>query len=85
MDYRRLLKIVVDAGYTGRIGIEYEGDAHTEDEGIKLTKALLERCSRQSVSVEELADASAEPRLNEECHGGLKAFFAKEKAPWVPK
>jgi methylglutaconyl-CoA hydratase len=49
------------------------------------TKTLLERCSKQAVSVDELADASAEPRLNEECRGGLKAFFAKEKAPWVPK
>ena len=25
-DYRRMLKIVVDAGYRGRVGIEYEGD-----------------------------------------------------------
>ena len=56
MDYRRLLKIVVDAGYTGRIGIEYEGDAHTEDEGIKLTKALLERVR------EEMAKARAASR-----------------------
>ena len=43
MDYRRLLKTVVDAGYTGYIGVEYEGSAHSEDDGIKLTKALLER------------------------------------------
>jgi methylglutaconyl-CoA hydratase len=48
------------------------------------TKALLERCSSQAIPVEHLADASAEPRLNEECRGGLRAFFAKEKAPWVP-
>lgn len=42
-DYRRMLKIVRDAGYTGHIGIEYEGDKHSEEEGIKLTKALLDR------------------------------------------
>lgn len=42
-DFRRMLQIVKDAAYTGYIGIEYEGDKHTEDEGIKLTKALLER------------------------------------------
>jgi sugar phosphate isomerase/epimerase len=42
-DYLRMLKVVKDAGYTGRIGIEYEGDKHSEEEGIRLTKALLER------------------------------------------
>jgi sugar phosphate isomerase/epimerase len=41
-DYRRMLKIVVGAGYRGRVGIEYEGDALSEDEGIRRTKALLE-------------------------------------------
>jgi sugar phosphate isomerase/epimerase len=43
IDYPRMMRIVVDAGYTGRVGIEYEGDAHSEDEGIRRTKALLER------------------------------------------
>jgi sugar phosphate isomerase/epimerase len=42
-DYRRMLKLVVAAGYRGRVGIEYEGDAVAEDDGIRLTKALLER------------------------------------------
>jgi sugar phosphate isomerase/epimerase len=42
-DYRRMLAIVLEAGYRGWIGIEYEGQAHAELEGIKLTKALLER------------------------------------------
>jgi sugar phosphate isomerase/epimerase len=41
-DYRKMLQVVKDAGYTGFIGIEYEGEK-PEDEGIKLTKALLER------------------------------------------
>jgi methylglutaconyl-CoA hydratase len=46
------------------------------------TKALLRRCSTQAVPVAELAHASAEPRLTDECRGGLRAFFDKTKAPW---
>ncbi len=46
------------------------------------TKELLRRCSRQAVPVDELARASAEPRLTDECRTGLEAFFAKKKAPW---
>jgi L-ribulose-5-phosphate 3-epimerase len=42
-DYRRMLKIVADAGYRGWVGIEYEGDQLSEDEGIKATQRLLER------------------------------------------
>ncbi|NOT29780.1 MAG: sugar phosphate isomerase/epimerase [Planctomycetes bacterium] len=42
-DYARMLKIVLDAGYRGYVGIEYEGDGVPEKEGILLTKALLER------------------------------------------
>jgi sugar phosphate isomerase/epimerase len=41
-DYRRMLKIVLDAGYHGFIGIEYEGSKTPEPEGIRLTKKLLE-------------------------------------------
>ena len=47
------------------------------------TKELLRRCSRQSMSVEELAKASAEPRLTDECRHGLTAFFDKKPAPWT--
>jgi methylglutaconyl-CoA hydratase len=47
------------------------------------TKELLRQCSRQAMPVEELADASAEPRLSDECRGGLAAFFDKKPAPWV--
>lgn len=43
IDYRRMLRIVKDAGYRGYIGIEYEGDKLSEEEGIKATKRLLER------------------------------------------
>ena len=42
-DFLKMMKIVKDAGYTGYVDIEYEGENHSEDEGIKLTKALLER------------------------------------------
>ena len=40
-DYRKMLKIVLDAGYNGFIGIEYEGKTLGEHEGIKATKRLL--------------------------------------------
>lgn len=43
IDYRKMMKIVLDAGYHGRLGIEYEGDKHTEPEGVNLTKKLLEK------------------------------------------
>ena len=42
-DYRRMMKIVVDAGYRGYVGIEYEGRKHSEPDGIMLTKKLLEK------------------------------------------
>lgn len=42
-DYNKMLRIVKDAGYKGYIGIEYEGSKISEDEGIRATKALLER------------------------------------------
>ena len=43
MDYRKLLQTVKDAGYTGYIGVEYEGTELSEEEGIKATKKLLEK------------------------------------------
>jgi L-ribulose-5-phosphate 3-epimerase len=43
MDYRRLMQIVVDAGYHSWVGIEYEGERLPEREGIKATLRLLER------------------------------------------
>lgn len=42
-DYVRMLKIVKDSGFKGYVGIEYEGEKLGEYEGIKKTKALLER------------------------------------------
>jgi len=52
-------------------------------EALTTTKALLGRCSRQAMTVEDLARASAEPRLAEECRQGLQAFFGKSPAPWI--
>ena len=37
-----MMKIVLDAGYKGYVGIEYEGGKLSEPEGIKATKKLLE-------------------------------------------
>jgi sugar phosphate isomerase/epimerase len=42
-DYSKLLPIVKEAGYTGHIGIEYEGSNMAEEDGIRATKQLLER------------------------------------------
>jgi sugar phosphate isomerase/epimerase len=41
IDYRRMLRIVVEAGYRGYVGIEYEGDRLSEVEGIVATRDLL--------------------------------------------
>lgn len=43
IDYRRMLKIVTDAGYRSWIGIEYEGGRLPEREGIRATQRLLEK------------------------------------------
>lgn len=55
-DYRRMMKIVLAAGYHGRVGVEYEGSKHSEEEGVKLTKSLLEK-----VRAELFAAASGSP------------------------
>ena len=43
LDYLRLLGLVKDAGYRGWVGIEYEGNRLSEPDGVRATKALLER------------------------------------------
>lgn len=42
-DYKRMMQIVLKSGYSGYVGIEYEGDKHSEFEGIQLTKDLLNK------------------------------------------
>ena len=50
IDFRRMLGIVLDAGYRGYVGVEWEGMMPGDIEGIRLTQRLLERVR------EELAD-----------------------------
>jgi len=45
-DFYKILKIVKEAGYTGYIGIEYEGRELSEVEGVLATKRLLEKVGR---------------------------------------
>ena len=42
-DYEKMLKIVIDAGYHGYVGVEYEGKKLSEIDGVKATKTLLGR------------------------------------------
>ncbi len=43
IDFDRMLKIVADRGYSGYLGIEYEGNTLSEYEGIHATIKLLDR------------------------------------------
>ena len=49
-DYHKMVGIVLDAGYEGYIGIEYEGDTHSEDEGVHLTHSLLKRVAEDRIN-----------------------------------
>ena len=50
-DFFKMMAIVLEAGYHGYVGIEWEGKKPSEVEGIKLTKQLLERV-KESLLVE---------------------------------
>lgn len=43
MDYKRLIDLVKQSGFSGYIGVEYEGFNQPEDEGIRNTIKLLKR------------------------------------------
>ncbi|UUO04521.1 sugar phosphate isomerase/epimerase [Blastopirellula sp. J2-11] len=43
IDYPRMMDIVLSSGYHGYVGIEYEGPVLSEYDGIRKSKALLER------------------------------------------
>ena len=43
LDYKRLMEIVKSSGFTGYIGLEFEGNGQYEADGIRKTKALVER------------------------------------------
>ncbi len=41
LDFPRIIKLVKESGYTGYVGVEYEGDRLPEKEGVLATKNLL--------------------------------------------
>lgn len=51
IDYYRMMRIVLDAGYRGFVGIEYEGSRLSETDGIVATKKLLDRICKQHMKV----------------------------------
>jgi L-ribulose-5-phosphate 3-epimerase len=57
-DYLRLLGIVRNAGYRGWVGIEYEGTNAPEPDGIRATKALLEKVREELALMSEIPLAS---------------------------
>jgi sugar phosphate isomerase/epimerase len=46
-DFRRMMRIVLEAGYRGWVGIEYEGRRLDEREGIRRTRDLLLRIATE--------------------------------------
>ena len=47
IDYVKMLQLVKDAGYTGYIGVEYEGSELGEEAGIKATRDLLLKANKE--------------------------------------
>ncbi|MEO6348774.1 MAG: sugar phosphate isomerase/epimerase family protein [Aquaticitalea sp.] len=47
LDFPRLIKIVKDAGYTGFVGVEFEGSNISEEKGIELTRNLLLKINKE--------------------------------------
>lgn len=45
-DYEKMFRLIKDSGFRGYVGIEYEGEKLSEADGIRKTKALLERVGR---------------------------------------
>lgn len=43
INYSKMLDIIKESSYAGYIGVEYEGTRLSEDEGIRATKALLDK------------------------------------------
>lgn len=43
MDYKRLINLVKQSGFKGYIGIEFEGKNGDEEQGVRKTKALIEK------------------------------------------
>ncbi len=47
IDFKRMIQIVKDAGFKDYIGVEYEGDRLSEEEGIKATRDLLLKLAKE--------------------------------------
>ena len=47
IDYKKMLKIIKEAGYTGFIGVEFEGEDIAPEKGIIATKELLIKAGKQ--------------------------------------
>jgi len=47
IDYTKMLQMVENAGYTGFIGVEYEGSILDEEAGIKATRDLLLKAAKE--------------------------------------
>ncbi|MHC5117971.1 MAG: sugar phosphate isomerase/epimerase, partial [Planctomycetota bacterium] len=43
IDYDKMMEIVLSHGYRGYVGVEYEGDRLSEEDGIIATRKLLEK------------------------------------------
>ena len=50
-DYHRMMKIVLDAGYHGYVGIEYSGSKLSEPAGILATKRLLDEIKAEYMAM----------------------------------
>lgn len=44
IDYKKMAEIVKGTGFQSFVGVEYEGSEASEEEGVRLTKALVEKC-----------------------------------------
>jgi len=42
-----MLKIVAGAGYSGYVGIEYEGEQLSEEDGVRATRDLLRKIQNE--------------------------------------
>ncbi|WP_338039201.1 hypothetical protein [Maribacter litopenaei] len=49
IDYVKMLQMVKDNGYTGFVGVEYEGQDLSEEEGIIATRDLLLKAAKEVV------------------------------------
>ena len=47
IDYYRIMKMVKEIGYKGYVGVEFEGDAASEEKGIQQTRDLLIKVGKQ--------------------------------------